>query len=62
MPDLLALPTTDERVGLGQIRVHTTLLADVELLVMAIRVLHAKLRDLADGENFGGVVARSRPA
>jgi hypothetical protein len=42
-------------------RVHSTVLADVELQVMALRALHAKLRDLDSGENFGGVVARSRP-
>jgi len=29
---------------------------------MALRTLHAKLRDLGAGENFGGVVARSRPS
>jgi len=61
MPGLPAPPTTDERVGLGRIRVHTTVLADVEQQVMALRALHAKLREMADGENFGCVVARSRP-
>ncbi len=42
-------------------RVHSTVLADVEQQVMALRALHAKLRDLEAGENFGGVVARARP-
>ena len=42
-------------------RVHSTVLADVEQQVMALRALHAKLRDLDAGENFGGVVARGRP-
>jgi len=36
-------------------------LADVEQQVMALRALHAKLRDMDAGENFGGVVARGRP-
>ena len=41
--------------------VHSTVLADVEQQVMALRALHAKLRDLDAGENFGGLVARARP-
>jgi hypothetical protein len=41
-------------------RVHSTVLADVERQVMALRALHAKLRDMNSGENFGGVVARGR--
>ena len=44
------------------VSVHSTVLADVEQQVMALRALHAKPRDLEGGENFGGVVARSRPA
>ena len=52
--------------GLGQeldlrARVHSTVLADVEQQVMALRALHAKLRDADADENFGGVVAQSRP-
>ena len=43
-------------------RVHSTVLADVEQQVMALRALHAKLRDLDAGENFGGVIARARPS
>jgi len=35
---------------------------DLEAKVMPLRALHAKLRDLVAGENFGGVVARARPA
>ena len=42
-------------------RVHSTVLADVEQQVMALRALHAKLREMGAGENFGGVVARARP-
>jgi len=44
----------------GDFRV-TTVLADVEEHVMALRALQAKLRDLDPGENSGGVVARARP-
>ena len=42
-------------------RVNRTILEDLEQKVLALRALHAKLRDLDAGENFGGVVARSRP-
>ena len=42
-------------------RVHSTVLADVEQQVMALRALHAKLRDIEAGENFGDMVAKSRP-
>jgi len=38
-----------------------TFLADVEQQVMALRALHAKLRDLDAGENFGGLIAQARP-
>jgi len=43
-------------------RVNRILLEDLEQKVVALRALHAKLRDLDGGESFGGVVARSRPA
>jgi hypothetical protein len=42
-------------------RVNRTILEDLEQKVLALRALHAKLRDLDEGENFGGVVARARP-
>jgi len=42
-------------------RVHLTVLAGVEQQVLALRALHAKLRDLDSRENFGGVVAQGRP-
>jgi hypothetical protein len=42
-------------------RVNRVLLEDLEQKVLALRALHAKLRDLDAGESFGGVVARSRP-
>jgi len=35
---------------------------NLEEKVMALRALHAKLRDLDAGENFGGMVASARPA
>jgi len=38
-------------------RVHSAVLADVEQQVMALRALHAKLRDTHAAENFGVVVA-----
>jgi len=44
-----------------RVRVDRTILEDLEQKVLALRGLHAKLRDLDAGENFGGVVARSRP-
>ena len=43
-------------------RVNRTILEDLEQKVLALRALHAKLRDLDAGENFGGLVARARPA
>ena len=43
-------------------RVNRTILGDLEQKVLALRALHGKLRDLEGGENFGGLVARSRPA
>lgn len=42
-------------------RVHSMVLSDVEQQVMALRALHARLRDLDEGPSFGEVVARSRP-
>jgi len=40
--------------------VNRTVLEDLKQKVLALRALHLKLRDLDAGENFGGVVARSR--
>ena len=42
-------------------RVNSTVLADLEQQVMALRALHAKLRDQDAGESFGDIVARGRP-
>ena len=42
-------------------RVNRTILEDLEAKVLALRALHAKLRDQDAGESFGDVVARSRP-
>ena len=42
-------------------RVNRTILEDLEEKVLALRQLHAKLRDMDAGESFAGVVARSRP-
>jgi hypothetical protein len=42
-------------------RVNRTILEDLEAKVLALRALHAKLRDLDAGDSFGDVVARSRP-
>ena len=42
-------------------RVNRTILEDLEEKVLALRVLHAKLRDLDAGESFGDVVTRNRP-
>jgi len=42
-------------------RVNQTILEDLEQKVLTLRGLHAKLRDLDAGENFGGEVARARP-
>ncbi len=41
-------------------RVNRVLLEDLEQKVLALRALHAKLRDLDAGPSFGEVVARSR--
>ncbi len=50
-----------ETVAQLRARVNRVLLEDLEAKVLALRALHAKLADLAAGENFGGVVARARP-
>jgi len=42
-------------------RVNRVILEDLEQKVLALRALHAKLRDLDAGESFGDVVARARP-
>ena len=42
-------------------RVNKTILEDLEQKVLALRALHAKLRDLDAGESFGDIVARGRP-
>ena len=42
-------------------RVNRTILEDLEEKVLALRALHAKLRDAAAGESFGEVVSRGRP-
>ena len=42
-------------------RVSRTILEDLEQKVLALRALHAKLRDMDAGESFGDVVARGRP-
>jgi hypothetical protein len=44
-----------------RVRVNRVILEDVEQKVLALRALHAKLRDMDSGESFAGVVARSRP-
>jgi hypothetical protein len=41
-------------------RVNRLILEDLEQKVLALRALHAKLRDTDAGESFGSVVARSR--
>jgi hypothetical protein len=41
-------------------RVNRIILEDLEQKVLALRALHAKLRDMDAGESFAGVVARSR--
>ncbi|MGA8664224.1 MAG: hypothetical protein WB809_04045 [Thermoplasmata archaeon] len=43
-------------------RVNRVILEDLEQKVLALRALHAKLRDLNAGPSFGDVVARSRSA
>ena len=42
-------------------RVNRVILEDLEAKVLALRALHAKLRDVDAGESFGGVVTRGRP-
>ena len=42
-------------------RVNKTILEDLEAKVLALRALHAKLRDMEAGESFGDIVARGRP-
>ncbi len=42
-------------------RVNGTILEDLEAKVLALRALHAKLREAEGGPSFGDVVARSRP-
>jgi hypothetical protein len=42
-------------------RVNRVILEDLEQKVLALRGLHAKLRDMNAGESFAGVIARSRP-
>ena len=42
-------------------RVNRTILEDLEEKVLALRALHAKLRDAVAGESFGEVVGRGRP-
>jgi hypothetical protein len=42
-------------------RVNRIILEDLEQKVLALRQLHAKLRDVDAGESFGDVVARIRP-
>jgi len=44
-----------------RVRVNRIILEDLEQKVLALRALHAKLRDMDAGESFAGVVARSRP-
>jgi hypothetical protein len=42
-------------------RVNRVILEDLEAKVLALRALHAKLRDQDAGESFGDIVGRSRP-
>jgi hypothetical protein len=42
-------------------RVNRIILEDLEQKVLALRALHAKLRERDAGDSFGDVVARSRP-
>jgi len=42
-------------------RVNRVIFEDLEQKVLALRALHAKLRDRDAGESFGEIVARSRP-
>ena len=42
-------------------RVNRVILEDLEQKVLALRVLHEKLRDCIEGRSFGNVVARARP-
>jgi hypothetical protein len=45
-----------------RMRVTRITLEDFEQKVLALRALHAKLKEMDAGESFAGVVARSRPA
>jgi hypothetical protein len=49
---------TDEQL---RVRVNRVILEDLEQKVLALRQLHAKLRDTGGGPSFGELVARSRP-
>ena len=51
-----------ETGGQLRTRVNRIILEDLEQKVLALRALHAKLRDVDAGASFGAVVARSRPA
>jgi hypothetical protein len=42
-------------------RVNRAILEDLEAKVLALRALHAKLRDMDAGESFGDVVTQGRP-
>ena len=42
-------------------RVNRVILEDLEAKVLALRALHAELRDMDAGESFGDIVARGRP-
>ena len=42
-------------------RVNRTILEDLEEKILALRALHAKLREAAAGESFGEIVGRGRP-
>jgi len=42
-------------------RVNRVILEDLEQKVLALRALHAKLRERDEGPSFGDIVARSRP-
>lgn len=44
-----------------RVRVNRLILEDLETKVLALRALHAKLRDADGGPSFGEIVARSRP-
>jgi hypothetical protein len=53
--------TDEETASQLRTRVNKVILEDLEQKVLALRALHAKLRDLDAGEAFGDVVARARP-